>query len=459
MRSRDAADGRTSSRSHASSTASRNVRASATTASSVGKLSPRTSGSTFTWKSCASGRMSRYESVTRPAEAGPDREDDVRVPQRRVGVVARVPSDAAEGELVRLGDAALAGAARGDRDPAAARRPRRRASYAPDWWMPLPARMIGRRAPRERGPRPRRRRPSGRVGRGAARATGRWQPDPAARPAPAPPARGDRARPRRPRGRRGVQEVMSPTSPPPTSPGARSRASARSRSSAPSSGSIGRSRCYGGGLGVLAGDILKGASDLRIPMVGVGILYSKGKRPPAARRDGVAARLLDRNRARPAAARARRRGRRIAARHRRPDPRPRRARPDLAGPGGARSAVPAGRQPLRQRHRGALDHRPALRRRPHGPAGAVRAARGRRHDGAPGDGHRAVGGPRQRGPRRVRAARARGAGARGGRLRRRGPGPREEARTASGGATGTRRWPPGTRATTPRWSSRCSTGW
>jgi glycogen phosphorylase len=33
---------------------------------------------------------------------------------------------------------------------------------------------------------------------------------------------------------------------------------------------------YSGGLGVLAGDILKGASDLRLPMIGVGILYSKG---------------------------------------------------------------------------------------------------------------------------------------------------------------------------------------
>jgi starch phosphorylase len=31
-----------------------------------------------------------------------------------------------------------------------------------------------------------------------------------------------------------------------------------------------------GGLGVLAGDMLKGASDLRLPMVGVGILYSQG---------------------------------------------------------------------------------------------------------------------------------------------------------------------------------------
>jgi starch phosphorylase len=33
---------------------------------------------------------------------------------------------------------------------------------------------------------------------------------------------------------------------------------------------------YSGGLGVLAGDILKGASDLRLPMVGVGLLYSQG---------------------------------------------------------------------------------------------------------------------------------------------------------------------------------------
>jgi glycogen phosphorylase len=33
---------------------------------------------------------------------------------------------------------------------------------------------------------------------------------------------------------------------------------------------------YQGGLGVLAGDVLKGASDLKLPMVGVGILYSKG---------------------------------------------------------------------------------------------------------------------------------------------------------------------------------------
>jgi glycogen phosphorylase len=33
---------------------------------------------------------------------------------------------------------------------------------------------------------------------------------------------------------------------------------------------------YGGGLGVLAGDLLKAASDLAIPMVGVGLLYRQG---------------------------------------------------------------------------------------------------------------------------------------------------------------------------------------
>ena len=33
---------------------------------------------------------------------------------------------------------------------------------------------------------------------------------------------------------------------------------------------------YGGGLGVLAGDLLKASSDLRLPMVGVGLLYREG---------------------------------------------------------------------------------------------------------------------------------------------------------------------------------------
>ena len=33
---------------------------------------------------------------------------------------------------------------------------------------------------------------------------------------------------------------------------------------------------YSGGLGILAGDILKSAYDLGLPMVGVGILWAEG---------------------------------------------------------------------------------------------------------------------------------------------------------------------------------------
>ncbi len=33
---------------------------------------------------------------------------------------------------------------------------------------------------------------------------------------------------------------------------------------------------YAGGLGVLAGDFLKAASDLGVPVVGVGLLYQEG---------------------------------------------------------------------------------------------------------------------------------------------------------------------------------------
>jgi starch phosphorylase len=33
---------------------------------------------------------------------------------------------------------------------------------------------------------------------------------------------------------------------------------------------------YAGGLGILAGDYLKTASDLEIPLVGIGLLYQEG---------------------------------------------------------------------------------------------------------------------------------------------------------------------------------------
>ena len=45
---------------------------------------------------------------------------------------------------------------------------------------------------------------------------------------------------------------------------------------------------YSGGLGVLAGDHLKAASGLGIPLIGVGLLYRHGLFPPAARRRRLA---------------------------------------------------------------------------------------------------------------------------------------------------------------------------
>ena len=43
---------------------------------------------------------------------------------------------------------------------------------------------------------------------------------------------------------------------------------------------------YSGGLGVLAGDHLKTASDLGLPLVGVGLLYQKGYFRQYLTRDG-----------------------------------------------------------------------------------------------------------------------------------------------------------------------------
>ena len=51
------------------------------------------------------------------AQPGPDGEDQIRVAQGRIGVLARVAADAADGQVVGLGDAALARVARRDGDP------------------------------------------------------------------------------------------------------------------------------------------------------------------------------------------------------------------------------------------------------------------------------------------------------------------------------------------------------
>ena len=51
---------------------------------------------------------------------------------------------------------------------------------------------------------------------------------------------------------------------------------ARSPTSAPSTASTRASGIYSGGLGVLAGDHMKTASDMALPLVGVGLMYRKG---------------------------------------------------------------------------------------------------------------------------------------------------------------------------------------
>ena len=87
------------------------------------------------------------------------------------------------------------------------------------------------------------------------------------------------------------------------------RRAAPSRTSVPSSAAHCSLALYGGGLGVLAGDTLKAASDLAVPMVGVGLLYRAGILPSAARSRRLATRVLDRHRLRAPAGGARDRAR------------------------------------------------------------------------------------------------------------------------------------------------------
>jgi len=41
---------------------------------------------------------------------------------------------------------------------------------------------------------------------------------------------------------------------------------------------------YSGGLGVLAGDTIRAAADLRLPMVAISLLYARDTSPSASRR-------------------------------------------------------------------------------------------------------------------------------------------------------------------------------
>ncbi len=164
---------------------------------------------------------------------------------------------------------------------------------------------------------------------------------------------------------------------------------------------------YSGGLGILAGDHLKAASDLGVPLIGVGLLYRhgyftqslsadgwQGERYPASDPNGLPLELL------------RDVGGHAGADHRHPGRGPRAVRPGVAGPGGPGAAAAARLLRGGQRAGPARGHRPAVRRRHRAPAPPGAAARHRRHARRPGllRHHRAPGArgvPHQRGPRRL----------------------------------------------------------
>ena len=160
---------------------------------------------------------------------------------------------------------------------------------------------------------------------------------------------------------------------------------------------------YSGGLGVLAGDILKEASDRALPLVAVGLHVPPGLLPPAHRRRRLAARVLGRHRPR-ARCPPRSSPATTASRSRSPcrsrDARSSR-RSGASTSAACRCCLLDADRPENDLDR-PLDHVAAVRRRPGRAARAVRAARRRRRARARRARHRARRRAPQRGPRRVR---------------------------------------------------------
>ena len=120
---------------------------------------------------------------------------------------------------------------------------------------------------------------------------------------------------------------------------------------------------FAGGLGMLAGDHLKSASDLGVPLVGVGLLYQQGYFRQYLNAAGWQQESYEDNDFQNLPLTSERRRRRTAADGGSGLRRPTGGRADLARAGGPRVALPAGHQhagkpPRRPRH-----HRPALWRR------------------------------------------------------------------------------------------------
>ena len=155
---------------------------------------------------------------------------------------------------------------------------------------------------------------------------------------------------------------------------------------------------YSGGLGVLAGDHLKSASDLGIPLIGVGLAYAQGYFRQSLDANGWQEENYLERQPRSAPDRAGAGQRRQAAQDHDRHPRGRAPRAGLAGRGRADDPAPARLGgPREQRVRPGAD-RPALRRRRPGanPPGAAAGDRRRPRLARPGDS--SLGPPPQRGP-------------------------------------------------------------
>ena len=159
---------------------------------------------------------------------------------------------------------------------------------------------------------------------------------------------------------------------------------------------------YSGGLGVLSGDHCKAASDLGVPLVGVGLLYRSRLLPADRGRGRLPAAHLPRLRLRAPAR---------AAGARRPGggvltisvelPGPHRAGGGLEGPGRPRARADAGHRRAPERSRRPAHHRHPLRARPRdAPVPGDRAGRGRRARAARAQ-HPSRGVAHERGPRRL----------------------------------------------------------
>ena len=164
---------------------------------------------------------------------------------------------------------------------------------------------------------------------------------------------------------------------------------------------------YSGGLGNVAGDQLKAASDLGVPVVGVGLLYQQGYFRQVIDKDGAQQALYPYNDPGQLPITPVARGeRRVAAAG------DRLARvlglaARLAGPGRPGEALPAGQQRRGELPRSSRDHQRTLRRRPGAAPQAGTGARHRRLAAAARPRHPAGGLPPERRPRGLRRAGAR----------------------------------------------------